>query len=215
METPTKTPTETPTERTFTRTARRQLLSSEPDPVTPEAEAADVQQRFSPITLPAPTKQVRRTGGWEWTGFHRLLARHIYIDVVKSYKGVAKLATLSWSWVMGADAGPCPPDRMMAQSGIAAWLGAAGQLDYEHETAEIRADLAEHMGSWSADESERYHREQSVLAAHTWCRNTDQPRSNLALVHLSWMFACSHMCMRMLTRSMRCAGVHTGLGLCV
>ena len=58
---------------------------------------------------------------------------------------------------MGPDAGPTPESMVAGYSVIADFLKATGQVDYDREIAKIKAELEEHMGSWSADESERFH----------------------------------------------------------
>ena len=90
----------------------------------------------------------------------------------------------------GPDAGPAPESMVAGYSVIADFLKATGQVDYDREIAKIKAELKEHMGSWSADESERFHRDQSVIAAHTWDCETEQPRCGM---HACASSACPHM----------------------
>ena len=59
-------------------------------PQRQEQTTSCAHQHYSPIRIAQKAKQPRATGNMEFDGFHRALARQVYIDVTSSYKGVSK-----------------------------------------------------------------------------------------------------------------------------
>ena len=156
-------------------------LSSSRGPASARSSPLSLGTGGSSSTTRTPTRSrsSRSRGGktclpWQGAGTFR----GTLVDICKSYKGVTKFAWLAHLWVTGE---PPSKDDLGGRSSIAIYLQHVGQLDWEAEVAEMQQELREHMGSWSADESEQYHREQSVVAVHTWQgdHKTGRPRSRI------------------------------------